>query len=154
GCACPDGGGCDHSVAGFGNQVQCSANTMKGYYASLNAGHPTIAGWNVGHRQSTSDPCWVTPANKATAALYTYTPWVGAYGQGCGDRNVGGSSLVALSFRKYESEQTWGAPEDMSAPPTVDGSTPHLPKTEDGGMVAAPASNGALASPVLTDPDS
>jgi hypothetical protein len=108
GCGCPDSGGCNQSYAGFGKQVQCGAQLMKNYFADLDAGNATIAGWNVGVQKSTSDPCSVTPSNKATAALYTYTPWVGAYGIGCGDSSVGGSSLVALIYSKYASEQTWG----------------------------------------------
>jgi hypothetical protein len=107
GCGCPDSGGCSQSYAGFGNQVQCGAKLLAGYFASLDAGKATIAGWSVGKAKQTSDPCSVTPANKATAALYTYTPWVGAYGKGCGRSDVGGSSLVALIYSKYASQQSW-----------------------------------------------
>ena len=42
----------------------------------LDAKGTTIAGWKVGVAKKTSDGYAVTPANKATAALYTYTPWV------------------------------------------------------------------------------
>jgi hypothetical protein len=108
GCGCPDGGGCTQSDSGFGKQVACAAKLMHDYFAELDAGMATVAGWRVGQPKSTSDPCSVTPANKATAALYTYTPWVGAYGQGCGRSDVGGSSLVALEFAKYQSLMAWG----------------------------------------------
>jgi hypothetical protein len=50
----------------------------------------------------------VKPATKATAALYTYTPWVGAYAIQCGRDTVGGSSLVALVFNRYKGEYAWG----------------------------------------------
>jgi MYXO-CTERM domain-containing protein len=108
GCACPDGGGCSGSYAGFGKQVECSSQIMQGYFADLDAGRATVAGWSVGVTRMTSDPCSVTPANKATAALYTYTPWVGAYAAGCGRSDVGGSSLVALELDRYKVAQGWG----------------------------------------------
>lgn len=108
GCGCPDSGGCDASYAGFGKQIECGAKLMHNYFAALDAGQPTVAGWRVGKTKSTSDPCTVTPANEATAALYTYTPWVGAYGRGCGRSDVGGSSLVALIFTRYAGQQRWG----------------------------------------------
>jgi len=108
GCGCPDSGGCSASYSGFGKQIECGAKLMANYFADLDAGNTTVAGWKSGLTKSTSDPCSVTPANKATAALYTYTPWVGAYGIGCGRSDVGGSSLVALIYAKYASGQTWG----------------------------------------------
>jgi hypothetical protein len=117
GCGCPDSGGCSQSYAGFGKQVECAAKTLHNYFADLDAGNATIAGWNVGVARATSDPCTVTPANKATAALYTYTPWVGAYGIGCGRSDVGGSSLVALLFNKYANEQAWGGGPPASNDP-------------------------------------
>jgi hypothetical protein len=40
-------------------------------------------------------------ANRATAALYTYTPWAVAYGKQCSGKH-GGSSLVATLFNTYE----------------------------------------------------
>ena len=56
----------------------------------------TISGWKVGVTKSTSDPCQVTPKNRITAALYTYTPWVGAYGIGCG-ASIGPMARMATS---------------------------------------------------------
>jgi hypothetical protein len=108
GCGCPDGSGCDVSYSGFGNQVECSAKKIHGYFIDLDAGRATIAGWKVGLTKQTSDPCSVKPANKATAALYTYTPWVGAYAIQCGRTTVGGSSLVAVSFNRFKGEYAWG----------------------------------------------
>jgi hypothetical protein len=108
GCGCPDSGGCDASYAGFGNQVECGALKMRNYFRDLDSLGSTVSGWRVGVTKSTSDPCSVRPANKATAALYTYTPWVGAYGTQCGRDTVGGSSLVALVYNRFASEHTWG----------------------------------------------
>ncbi|MFY0523391.1 LGFP repeat-containing protein [Archangium gephyra] len=109
GCGCPDSGGCNTSYAGFGNQVECGAAKIRGYLRDLDAGRPTVSGWKVGLTKQTSDPCTVTPANKATAALYTYTPWVGAYAMQCGRSTVGGSSLMAAVFTRYRSDYNWGS---------------------------------------------
>ncbi|MFL5357701.1 hypothetical protein [Archangium sp.] len=108
GCGCPDSGGCTVSYAGFGNQIECSAKKMRGYFPDLDAGRATVSGWKPGVAKSTSDPCSVTPATKATAALYTYTPWVGAYAIQCGRTDIGGSSLVAVKFNQFKSEYAWG----------------------------------------------
>ena len=104
GCGCPDGGGCGSQYRGFGKQVQCAAQKFRGYLTDLNAGRPTVSGWRVGVAKNTLDPCRVVPANKATAALYTYTPWVGAYATQCGRRGVGGSSLVGAIYNTYKGD--------------------------------------------------
>ncbi|HYO59581.1 hypothetical protein [Archangium sp.] len=108
GCGCPDSSGCDISYSGFGNQIECSAKKMRGYFNSLDAGQATVSGWKPGVLKSTSDPCSVKPVNKATAALYTYTPWVGAYAIQCGRTDIGGSSLVAVKYNQFKSEYNWG----------------------------------------------
>ena len=108
GCGCPDSGGCSTSYAGFGKQIECSAKKLRGYLIDLDAGRATISGWKPGVTKSTSDPCSVRPVNKATAALYTYTPWVGAYAIQCGRTDIGGSSLVAVKYNQFKGEYNWG----------------------------------------------
>lgn len=103
GCACPDGAACDPALAGFGLQVRCAAELVRGYLTDLDAKGSTITGWRVGVGRNTSDPCWVVPQNRATAALYTYTPWVGHYAAQCGTSQWGGSSLVALLVKHFKS---------------------------------------------------
>jgi hypothetical protein len=108
GCACPDGSGCAAVWRGFGNQIECSARKLRGYLDDLDADGTTVTGWQVGVSRRTGDPCVVTPANKATAALYTYTPWVGAYGIQCRVRtDIGGSTLVSLAYARFASEYDW-----------------------------------------------
>jgi hypothetical protein len=82
GCGCPDYESCSPQYKGFGKQVACMTELMRGYLDDLDGGGSTIAGWKVGKAKKTLDPLWVTPSNKATAALYTYTPWVGSSGFG------------------------------------------------------------------------
>jgi hypothetical protein len=108
GCGCPDSGGCSTSYAGFGKQIECSAKKLRGYLIDLDAGRATISGWKPGVTKNTSDPCSVKPVNKATAALYTYTPWVGAYAIQCGRTDIGGSSLVAVKYNQFKGEYAWG----------------------------------------------
>ncbi len=114
GCACPDSGGCSTSWSGFGNQVECSAAKFRGYLDDLEAGGTTVSGWKTGVAKNTLDGCRVVPANNATAALYTYTPWVGAYASQCGTSQWGGSSLVALLYGAFKKDAVWGA-----APPII-----------------------------------
>ena len=100
GCACPDGEACDPSVAEFGLQVRCAAELARSYLADLDRYNETISGWGVGYGKYTLEGCWVEPQTRATAALYTYTPWVGAYAT-CGTDQWGGSSLVAVLTREF-----------------------------------------------------
>ncbi|WP_224244504.1 hypothetical protein [Hyalangium gracile] len=120
GCGCPDSSGCDAAYTGFGNQVECAAKKMRGYFTSLDSGGSTISGWKVGVTKSSLDPCSVRPATKATAALYTYTPWVGAYATQCGRKTVGGSSLVASAYNRFKGEYAWGTGGTSCYSGTVD----------------------------------
>jgi hypothetical protein len=81
---------------------------MEDYFEDLDTRGTTVSGWAVGESKRSQDPCTITPANRATAALYTYTPWVGAYTDSCGRGGVGGSSLVALSYYGFWSGYHWG----------------------------------------------
>lgn len=101
GCACPDGSACGRAEAGFVNQVECAAELVEDYYGELAREGETRSGWAVGRGKSTLDPCAIKPANRATAVLYTYTPWVGAGGRQCRRSGVGGSTLVARLYAKY-----------------------------------------------------
>ena len=76
GCGCPDNKPCAEEFDGFSSQVECSAEKLRSYLTDLDTVGETIAGWRVKVAKKTLDPEWVTPENAATAALYTYTPWV------------------------------------------------------------------------------
>ena len=102
GCGCPDGAPCDPNLAGFGLQVRCAAELIRGYLDDLAEDNSTITGWGVGIGRQTFDPCWVVPQTRATAALYTYTPWVGHWAARCGTSAWGGSSLVALLVKHFK----------------------------------------------------
>lgn len=102
GCGCPDGASCSRQQAGFSAQVECAAELMEDYRNEMRADGTTRSGWGVGRAKRSLDPCSVTPRNMATAALYTYTPWVGSRGSSCGARSAGGSSLITHIYKKYE----------------------------------------------------
>lgn len=62
---------------GFFNQVNWAARRIReSYLADLDAQGFTFTGWGPGLTKTTGDGYQVTPANDATAALYTYTPHV------------------------------------------------------------------------------
>ncbi|MFA6474600.1 MAG: hypothetical protein WCV88_00175 [Patescibacteria group bacterium] len=76
---------------GFAKQLDAAGNQIRnGYLADLEDHNSTISGWGVGITKTTLDGIAITPQNKATAVLYTYTPWLGYYG---GASYVGGNSL-------------------------------------------------------------
>lgn len=69
----PDSGPRDERYRGFANQLRAAAATLKAY---LEPGHPLSVVDLVGKTMQVSDGT-VVPANRATAALYRYTPWRG-----------------------------------------------------------------------------
>jgi hypothetical protein len=75
GCGCPST--CDKSLSGFREQIECAATNTATYMHDADHGGSTVSGWRVGHEKTTADHCTVRPANAATAALYTYTPYEG-----------------------------------------------------------------------------
>ena len=159
GCACPDGvSGCDPNFAGFGTQVRCAAELVRGYIRDLDAKNSTITGWGVGRGRNSSDPCWVVPQNRATAALYTYTPWVGKYAAQCGTNLWGGSSLVAVLLRYFKSKLPQAPGPTGSCPlgnglycgntHGIGGMTGTLYRCTDGAIVAeASCSAGCYSKP-------
>lgn len=77
GCGCHDGDAdCSRGPKGVGPQIQCAAGLFRGYLNEIDAANTTRSGWRVNRGKSTLDEIRITPKNRATAALYTYTPWV------------------------------------------------------------------------------
>ena len=104
GCACPDHAACDRRNAGFTQQVECAADLHASYFDEIAQNGVTRADWGVGKKMRTLDPCSVTPKTKATAVLYTYTPWVGPRGRQCSGRGSSGESTLVGIFKSYEDE--------------------------------------------------
>lgn len=88
------------SYRGLANQVDSAGYQFKyGYLEDLLSRGYTISGWGPGITKTTSDGIDVTPVNNATAALYTYNPWVGAYGGG--DSRYGANSAFAKLWQEW-----------------------------------------------------
>jgi hypothetical protein len=116
GCGCPDGSSCDPQYAGFAAQLDCAGSLTKSYLNDLASSGATISGWRVGKAKTTSDGVAVTPANKATAVLYTYTPWVGDHDSG-GNKAPFGNYLFWKNWTRYAKTLGYTGP----------GSTPSTP---------------------------
>ncbi len=91
GCGCPHSPVCNDDYRGFANQAECAAGTLRRSFERATSREGTVEGWSVGRAKRTNDGITVTPRNAATAALYTYTPWVGQAGGG--RQGIGGASL-------------------------------------------------------------
>lgn len=79
GYGCPDSGGCNPRWKGFGKQVNSAALQFLAYMEKPNR-YPYRQGnayiFNNDRGTIYNQPLMVTPANRATAALYNYTPHV------------------------------------------------------------------------------
>ena len=130
GCGCPDTGpACAYAPAGFGRQVECAAELFREYLDSIDETGSTISGWAPGRSKLTSEGLSVTPYNSATAALYTYTPWVLT--------GTGGNWLFWNVFRKFMAHVLADRPNYQWVGSEC---TSHLSCTYTGGtcMVASP----------------
>ena len=93
GCGCPDGGGCMAAFRGLDKQLACAGERMASYMEDLLDGQPTIAGFFPGQSKRVLDGTNVVPANRSTAIVYTYTPWILV--------GLGGNWLFWNVWRRY-----------------------------------------------------
>lgn len=130
GCGCPHAPVCATSpekYTGFDKQAACAAKLLAQDMKILAAGSALRSGWRAKTRRTTEDGVAVTPANDATAALYSYTPYVGVKGGGK-EANVGGMHL------HWELWQTLAGAVGYGAPPAScrDGGCDESDETDDG----------------------
>lgn len=115
---CPDNGPCNPAFQGFGAQVTHAAAIFRTYLTDLATKGRTISGWAVGvpkragaprNKANQNDSHWellngqpvfVTPTNAATAAMYTYNPWVGGHDQP-GKGYIGANYNFTLIWDRY-----------------------------------------------------
>jgi MYXO-CTERM domain-containing protein len=107
GCGCPHSAACTESLRGFSNQATCAAGTLSRSMTRALTATGTTSGWARNKAKLTEDKLTVTPVNAATAALYTYTPWVGEAGGG--KVGVGGASLHAAVWDRFAEALSYGA---------------------------------------------
>ena len=94
------GGGCKEKYQGFYNQIEAAVETQQIYWEK--AGQ---LNFKVGQTTDSFDNFPVTPANRATANLYIYTPYVG-YSPELGVlAPYGGNRLFWQIWHRYFSHQ-------------------------------------------------
>ena len=131
GCGCPHSSICSAKYEGFANQADCAAGTLARSIAAATTSTGTASGWKKGVVKTTVDKIAVNPANAATAALYTYTPYVGEAGGG--DKGVGGASLHKSVWDKVTTalKYTPGANPTTTATATTTTTTDAGTSTDD-----------------------
>lgn len=117
GCGCPDSASCGPKYYGLENQAACAAGSLRRSIDRQTTG-TTISGWKKGVAKKSQDQVEILPENAATAALYTYTPWVGE--SGGGKTGVGGTSLYFKVLKRFTDAHLIA-----SAGGTGDASTPN-----------------------------
>ncbi|MBW2522596.1 MAG: hypothetical protein JRI23_00405 [Deltaproteobacteria bacterium] len=143
GCGCFSSSDCDRYL-GLGEQIDCAARYFRSYLDDLDSSGQTVSGWKVGVGKRTLDGKRVTPENHATAALYTYTPWV--------LRNSGGNWLYWNVYRRYTRHILAGEPNHHWIGGTCADSTAC---PVDGGVCHAVVGDGLCTRPCdQTCPDS
>lgn len=81
-------------------QLACSAERFRAYHDDLSARGTTVSGWRVGAVKETQDGVGVTPATKAVAGQFTYTPYAGAQWGG-NDSRWGGVYLFCKFWNEF-----------------------------------------------------
>jgi MYXO-CTERM domain-containing protein len=107
GCGCPHSPVCSDRYMGFENQTECAAGTLSRSMVAATTSTGTVSGWARNRTKQTQDGVSITPKNAATAALYTYTPWVGEAGGG--RAGVGGASLHHAVWNNLATAANYGA---------------------------------------------
>ncbi len=110
-CGCPNTSVCA-KYEGFTNQADCAAGTLRRSMDRATTATGTVSGWARSRSKQTEDGLMVTPKNSATAALYTYTPYVGEAGGG--RDGVGGVSLHYQVWTRFAEFTGYG----LAAPQT------------------------------------
>jgi MYXO-CTERM domain-containing protein len=147
GCGCPHSPICSDKYRGFSNQADCAAGTMRRSMDKALTTTGTVSGWGRGKTKDTEDGVTVLPKNAATAALYTYTPWVGEAGGG--KKGVGGVSLHAQVWDRFAESVSYGAwaPPASSNASNTERAEPDAGADEPDPTVDPPADPGGGGDP-------
>lgn len=82
------------------DQLRCAAERFRTYHNQLTDTGSTVSGWQVGVPKTTQDGVTVTPATKAVAGQFTYTPYAGVHWGG-NLPSVGGVYLFYYYWNEY-----------------------------------------------------
>jgi uncharacterized protein (TIGR03382 family) len=106
GCGCPHSPVCSDAYRGFANQAECAAGTLRRSMDRAVTSTGTVSGWARNKSKDTEDGLTIIPKNAVTAALYTYTPYVGEAGGG--KAGIGGVSLHAQVWNRFAEAANYG----------------------------------------------
>ncbi len=148
GCGCPDGSACATKYAGLARQAECAAGTLRRAFDAASGAKGTVSGWARGKTKASLDHLDVTPKNAATAALYTYTPWVGQ--RGGGKAGVGGASLHVALWARFADHVDYKAPTDTETLDIPGQDAPSVPGTSGGTGTGTAAGTGTTPAPAPT----
>lgn len=95
-------------------QLLCAAERFRAYHDALVSKGTTVSGWRVGSSKQTQDGVLVTPATRAVAGQFTYTPYAGVQWGG-NQRNMGGVYL----FYRFWQEFGFNQPSSGDTPATA-----------------------------------
>lgn len=91
-------------------QIDLGTKYFRDYLTELqNTGH-TRSGWMVGIPKTTVDGVTVTPASRAVAALFTYTPYAGTVWGG-NNNSIGGTQLFKSAWDLFKFDQPFAPPD-------------------------------------------
>jgi hypothetical protein len=103
-------------------QIECAAERFGTYLNDLSNRGSTFTGWRVNEPRMTEDGVLVTPANKAIAAQFTYTPYAGSQWGGK-DWRWGGVYLFYDAWNRFG----FASPAPPPTPPTPAPTPPAAP---------------------------
>jgi hypothetical protein len=112
GCGCPHSPVCakePDKYTGFENQAKCAGKLLSEDIVLALKGNSLRNGWRRSKQMMTEDEVSVTPANEATAVLYSYTPYVGSGGGGS-KATVGGMFLHWQVWNSFASALKYKTP--------------------------------------------
>ena len=116
-------------------QIDFGTSLFRAYLTELQNNGVTRSGWKVGIPKTTVDGVTVTPASRAVAALFTYTPYAGV-AWGGNMSSVGGTRLFKSSWDIFGFDDPFSPPTcyslSLSSNPTDGGSIVNAPEPNCG----------------------
>jgi len=82
------------------DQIRCAAERFRAYHDRLAEDKATVSGWAVSVPRTTQDGVTVTPATRAVAGQFTYTPYAGVQWDG-NQPSVGGVYLFYNFWNEF-----------------------------------------------------
>ncbi len=94
-------------------QIDFGTSLFRAYLTELQNNGVTRSGWKVNYPKTTVDGVTVTPASRAIAGLFTYTPYAGVVWGG-NMSSVGGTQLFKSAWDMYNFDQPFPAADCFS----------------------------------------